>query len=109
MVRLILCLESLLFFPFHQKDDKAKESGGEMSAAAETETIENIMSFIQDETPTQKKSGGEDKDKEKDKDKDKEKEASVEEIFGKQGKRKSVYDLEPDGEDFSGKDSSTLR
>ncbi len=104
-----------------QKADGEKDKSGKekLSAAAETETIESIMNFIQDESGSanDKEKGEKEKGSAADKEKNKDGEASVEQIFGKDApagaaaekkqKKKSVYDLEPDGDDFSGKCSYT--
>ena len=105
-----------MYFQTNNKENK--DDGGE--------TIENIESFIETEKSTQPakssvaattdSSKKEDKDGGKKKDKGKSKEEWVSLIFGeehesapqsppkksKAKERKSVYDLEPDNEEFSG-------
>lgn len=69
------------------------------------ETIENILSFIQSESPIHK---GETHSKGREADRRKEEESRAEQAVAKakkdNAKRKSsVYDLEPEGEEFAGK------
>ncbi len=90
------------------KDEPKKKKHPEMSPAAETETIEDIMSFIEGEAPAKKEG-----DAEKEKKSTSSSKTSVEEIFGKDvgdgaKKKKSVYDLEPDEDDFGGVFSSSF-